>query len=194
MTTTPSKQVLDQIAEMEKQYGVSSYEAPVGVHHVVFDDNTGVQDQGDTPRFRMEMQIICGPLKGQKMNSFQGYFASPNGDRTKAIEDRRRGARSFLVRQIGDISRGLNQEAAVDVVTAWGQLPIDNNEEDQSTLDAATDAMANLGDALRGQTVYVKAGNTDNGPTFKFIKTGDKSATCECTAAGAALDFLNEDN
>ena len=55
MTTTPSKQVLYQIAEMEKQYGVSSYEAPVGVHHVVFDDNTGVQDQGETPRFRMEM-------------------------------------------------------------------------------------------------------------------------------------------
>ena len=194
MTTTPSKQVLDQIAEMEKQYGVSSYEAPVGVHHVVFDDNTGVQDQGETPRFRMEMQIICGPLKGQKMNSFQGYFASPNGDRTKAIEDRRRGARSFLVRQIGDISRGLDQETALDVVTAWGKLPLDNNEEDQGVLSEASDAMADLGEAIQGQQIYVKAGNTDNGPTFKFIKKGDKSATCECTAAGAALDFLNEDN
>ena len=192
MTTTPSKQVLDQIAEMEKQYGVSSYEAPVGVHHVVFDDNTGVQDQGETPRFRMEMQIICGPLKGQKMNSFQGYFASSNGDRTKAIEDRRRGARSFLVRQIGDIARGLAD--GTDVLAAWGQLPVDNNETDQGSLNAASGAMADLGEALQGQQIYVKAGNTDNGPTFKFIKTGDKSATCECTAAGAALDFLNEDN
>ena len=61
-------------------------------------------------------------------------------------------------------------------------------------MDEATNAMANLGDALRGKTIYVKAGNTDNGPTFKFVKAGDKSATCECTAAGAALDFLNEDN
>ena len=192
MTTTPSKQVLDQIAEMEKQYGVSSYEAPVGVHHVVFDDNTGVQDQGETPRFRMEMQIICGPLKGQKMNSFQGYFASSNGDRTKAIEDRRRGARSFLVRQIGDIARGLAD--GTDVLAAWGQLPVDNNETDQGSLNAASGAMADLGEALQGQQIYVKAGNTDNGPTFKFIKTGDKSASCECTHAGAALDFLNEDN
>jgi hypothetical protein len=192
MTTTPSKQVLDQIAEMEKQYGVSSYEAPVGVHHVVFDDNTGVQDQGETPRFRMEMQIICGPLKGQKMNSFQGYFASSNGDRTKAIEDRRRGARSFLVRQIGDIARGLSD--GTDVLAAWGQLPVDNNETDQGSLNAASGAMADLGEALQGQQIYVKAGNTDNGPTFKFIKTGDKSASCECTHAGAALDFLNEDN
>jgi len=194
MTTTPSKQVLDQIAEMEKQYVVASYEAPVGVHHVVFDDNTDVQEQGETPRFRMEMKIICGPLKDQKMNSFQGYFASPNGDRTKAIEDRRRGARGFLVRQIGDISRGVDYETAGDVISAWGQLPVDNNEEDQAVLDEATNAMANLGDALRGKTIYVKAGNTDNGPTFKFVKAGDKSATCECTAAGAALDFLNEDN
>ena len=194
MTTTPSKQVLDQIAEMEKQYGVASYEAPVGVHHVVFDDNTDVQETGDTPRFRMEMKIICGPLKDQKMNSFQGYFASPNGDRTKAIEDRRRGARGFLVRQIGDISRGVDYETAGDVISAWSRLPVDNNEEDQAVLDEATNAMAILGDALRGKTIYVKAGNTDNGPTFKFVKAGDKSATCECTAAGAALDFLNEDN
>jgi hypothetical protein len=192
MTTTPSKQVLDQIAEMEKQYGVSSYEAPVGVHHVIFDDNTGVQDQGDTPRFRMEMQIICGPLKGQKMNSFQGYFASPNGDRTKPIEDRRRGARSFLVRQIGDVARGMQDGS--EVLAAWGQLPIDNNEEDPSALSQATTAMSDLGEALQGQQVYVKAGNTDNGPTFKFIRSGDKSASCECTHAGQALDFLNEDN
>ena len=191
MTTTPSKQVLDQIAEMEKQYGVSSYEAPVGVHHVVFDDNTGVQDQGETPRFRMEMQIICGPLKGQKMNSFQGYFASSNGDRTKAIEDRRRGARSFLIRQIGDIARGLTDNA--DVLTAWGQLPVDNNETDAGVVTAATNAMADLGEALQGQQIYVKAGNTDNGPTFKFVKTGDNSAMCECTHAGQALDFLNDE-
>ena len=128
------------------------------------------------------------------MNSFQGYFASSNGDRTKAIEDRRRGARSFLVRQIGDISRGLDQEAAIDVVTAWGRLPVDNNETDQGVLSEASNAMADLGEALQGQQIYVKAGNTDNGPTFKFVRAGDKSATCECTAAGAALDFLNEDN
>jgi hypothetical protein len=192
MTTTPSKQVLDQIAEMEKQYGVSSYEAPVGVHHVVFDDNTGVQDQGESPRFRMEMQIICGPLKGQKMNSFQGYFASSNGDRTKAIEDRRKGARSFLVRTIGDVARGLTD--GTDVLKAWGQLPIDNNEEDSGVLATAANAMSDLGEALQGQQIYVKAGNTDNGPTFKFIRTGDKSASCECTHAGQALDFLNEDN
>ena len=196
MTTTPSKQVLDQIAEMEKQYGVSSYEAPVGVHHIVFDDNTDVQETGDTPRFRMEMKIICGPLKDQKMNSFQGYFASPNGDRTKPIEDRRRGARGFLVRQIGDISRGLSPEngSAQEVINAWGQLPLDNNEEDQGVLDEATSAMANLGDALRGQQVYVKAGNTDNGPTFKFIRYGDKSTTCECKLASQSLDFLSKDN
>ena len=192
MTTTPSKQVLDQIAEMEKQYGVSSYEAPVGVHHVVFDDNTGVQDQGETPRFRMEMQIICGPLKGQKMNSFQRYFASSNGDRTKASEDRRRGARSFLVRQIGDIARGLAD--GTDVLAAWGQLPVDNNETDQGSLNAASGAMADLGEALQGQQIYVKAGNTDNGPNFKFIRAGDKSATCECTHAGAALAFLNDED
>ena len=191
MTTAPSRQVLDQIAEMEKQYGVSSYEAPVGTHHVVFDDNTGVQDQGETPRFRMEMRIICGPNKDQKMNSFQGYFASSNGDRTRPIEDRRKGARSYLVRQIGDIARGLTDNA--EVMQAWGQLPIDNNEEDQQTLTAATNAMADLGEALSGQQIYVKASNTDNGPNFKFVKTGDKSASCECTHAGQALDFLNDE-
>ena len=192
MTTTPSKQVLDQISEMEKQYGVSSYEAPIGVHHVIFDDNTGVQDKGETPRFRMEMQIICGPLKGQKMNSFQGYFASTNGDRTKAIEDRRKGARSFLVRTIGDVARGMKD--GTSVLQAWGQLPIDNNEEDQGVLTAATNAMSDLGEALLGQQIYVKASNTDNGPNFKFIRTGDNSATCECTHAGAALDFLNDED
>ena len=191
MTTAPSRQVLDQIAEMEKQYGVSSYEAPVGTHHVVFDDNTGVQDQGETPRFRMEMKIICGPHKDQKMNSFQGYFASSNGDRTRPIEDRRKGARSYLVRQIGDIARGLTDNA--EVMQAWGQLPIDNNEEDQQTLLAATNAMADLGEALTGQQIYVKASNTDNGPNFKFVKTGDKSASCACTHAGQALDFLNDE-
>jgi len=189
MTTAPSRQILDQIAEMEKQYGVSSYEAPVGTHHVVFDDNTGVQDQGDTPRFRMEMQIICGPYKGQKMNSFQGYFASPNGDRTKSIEDRRKGARSYLVRQIGDIARGLSENT--DVMRA--QLPIDNNEEDLQILAATAGAMGDLGEALTGQQIYVKASNTDNGPNFKFVKTGDRSATCECTHAGQALDFLNDE-
>jgi hypothetical protein len=176
---------------MEKQYGVSSYEAPVGTHHVVFDDNTGVQDQGETPRFRMEMKIVCGPNKDQKMNSFQGYFASSNGDRTRPIEDRRKGARSYLVRQIGDIARGLTDNT--DVMRAWGQLPIDNNEEDQQILTAATSAMADLGEALTGQQIYVKASNTDNGPNFKFVKTGDKSATCECTHAGQALDFLNDE-
>jgi len=191
MTTAPSRQILDQIAEMEKQYGVSSYEAPVGTHHVVFDDNTGVQDQGDTPRFRMEMKIVCGPYKDQKMNSFQGYFASPNGDRTKSIEDRRKGARSYLVRQIGDIARGLTENT--DVMRAWGQLPIDNNEEDLQILAATAGAMGDLGEALTGQQIYVKASNTDNGPNFKFIKTGDRSATCECTHAGQALDFLNDE-
>ena len=191
MTTAPSRQVLDQIAEMEKQYGVSSYEAPVGTHHVVFDDNTGVQDQGETPRFRMEMRIVCGPNKDQKMNAFQGDFASSNGDRTRPSEDRRKGARSYLVRQIGDIARGLTDNA--EVMQAWGQLPIDNNEEDQQTLTAATNAMADLGEALTGQQIYVKASNTDNGPNFKFVKTGDKSASCECTHAGQALDFLNDE-
>ena len=191
MTTAPSRQVLDQIAEMEKQYGVSSYEAPVGTHHVVFDDNTGVQDQGETPRFRMEMRIICGPYKDQKMNSFQGYFASSNGDRSRPIEDRRKGARSFLVRQIGDIARGLTDNTGV--MAAWSQLPVDNNEEDQPTLTAASNAMGDLGEALTGQQIYVKASNTDNGPNFKFVKTGDRSATCECTHAGQALDFLNDE-
>ena len=191
MTTAPSRQVLDQIAEMEKLYGVRSYDAPDGTHHVVFDDNTGVQDQGETPRFRMEMKIVCGPNKDQKKNSFQGYFASSNGDRTRPIEDRRKGARSYLVRQIGDIARGLTDNT--EVMQAWGQLPIDNNEEDQQTLTAATNAMADLGEALTGQQIYVKASNTDNGPNFKFVKTGDKSASCECTHAGQALDFLNDE-
>ena len=191
MLTTVNKAVLDQIAEMEKQYGVSSYEAPNGVHHVVFGDNTGVQDQGEVPRFRVEMTIACGPLKGQNMNSFQGYFASSNGDRSKAIEDRRKGARSFLVRQIGDIARGLDDSNRV--MQAWTQLPMDNNEGDVTVVNAATEAMRDLGEALIGQQIYVKAGNTDNGPTFKFIRTGDASAKCECTLAGQALDFLNGD-
>jgi hypothetical protein len=125
------------------------------------------------------------------MNSFQGYFASSNGDRTKSIEDRRKGARSFLVRQIGDIARGLTENT--DVMRAWGQLPIDNNEADEQTLSAASVAMSELGEALTGQQIYVKASNTDNGPNFKFVKTGDKSATCECTHAGQALDFLNDE-
>ena len=53
--------------------------------------------------------------------------------------------------------------------------------------------MADLGEALTGQQIYVKASNTDNGPNFKFVKTGDKSASCECTHAGQALDFLNDE-
>ena len=125
------------------------------------------------------------------MNSFQGYFASTNGDRTKAIEDRRKGARSFLVRTIGDVARGMKD--GTSVLQAWGQLPIDNNEGDQEVLTAAANAMSDLGEALMGQKIYVKASNTDNGPNFKFIRTGDNSATCECTHAGAALDFLNDE-
>ena len=85
------------------------------------------------------------------MNSFQGYFASPNGDRTKSIEDRRKGARSYLVRQIGDIARGLTENT--DVMRAWGQLPIDNNEEDLQILAATAGAMGDLGEALTGQKI-----------------------------------------
>lgn len=187
-TRTP-RQTADAISALEQEYGVSAYEAPEGVHHIQFSDNTGVQE-GTLPRMRFEMQIVCGPLKGQKMNLFQGFFASPDSASKKPIEERRKGARSFLVRYLGSVSRAVADSS--NIVDAWRQLPIENNESDTASVAQVEDAMADIGYALQDVEVYVKAGNTENGPTFKFLRVGDPTATCECILAAHSLDFLDK--
>ena len=183
-----TKDVMETIAALEQEFGVSSYEAPEGTHHIRFGENTGVTD-GEMPRLRMEMEIICGPHKGQRLNNFQGYFASTGGNRAKPLEERRTGARSYLIRTLGSLARGIDSNQ--DLLEAWRKLPQENNESDPNIVRQADTAMAEIGDALQDVDVYVTVKNTENGPNFRYVRQGDKQATCECTLQSHNLDFLN---
>ena len=83
---------------------------------------------------------------------------------------------------------------AIEFLITQRGLPIENLEADAGVVSAVTDAMQDVGDALIGQQVYVKAGNNDNGPTFAYLKQGDQTATCECKLAAHSLDFLSADS